>query len=73
VDISVKVKPISGQEDAAGGIVFRFNDGKGYVVRVNAREDNFRLYQHDRSRRQIAHTSIKAPALGMTGVGEGTR
>ena len=64
VDISVKFKPISGQEDASGGIVFRFNDGKYYVVRANALEGNFRLYYYDRGRRQIAHTSIKAPALG---------
>lgn len=64
VDIAVKFKPISGQEDAAGGIVFRFNDGKYYVVRANAREGNFRLYYYDRGRHQIAHTSIKAPALG---------
>ncbi len=64
VDVSVKFKPISGQEDASGGIVFRFNDGKYYVVRANALEGNFRLYYYDRGRRQIAHTSIKAPALG---------
>jgi len=28
VDVSVKFKPISGREDASGGIVFRFNDGR---------------------------------------------
>jgi len=27
--------------------VFRFNDGKYYVVRANALEDNFRLYYYD--------------------------
>ena len=64
LDISVKVKPIAGREDAAGGIVFRFSEGKGYVVRTNALEGNFRLYYYDRGRRQIAHTSIKASALG---------
>src|SRR2546427_5229811 len=36
VDVSVKFKPISGQEDASGGIVCRFNDGKYYVVPANA-------------------------------------
>jgi hypothetical protein len=52
------------QEDASGGIVFRFNDGKYYVVRANALEDNFRLYYYDRGRRQLAAASVKAPTLG---------
>ena len=64
VDVSMKFKPISGQEDASGGIVFRFADGKYYVVRANALEDNFRLYYYDRGRRQLATASVKAPALG---------
>ena len=64
VDVSMKFKPISGREDASGGIVFRFNDGTYYVVRANALEDNFRLYSYDRGRRQIATARVKAPALG---------
>jgi Domain of Unknown Function (DUF1080) len=64
VDVSMKFKPISGREDASGGIVFRFADGKYYVVRANALEDNFRLYTYDRGRRQIAGASVKAPVLG---------
>ena len=64
VDVSVKFRPISGREDASGGIVFRFNGGKYYVVRANALEDNFRLYTYDRGRRQIATARVKAPALG---------
>jgi Domain of Unknown Function (DUF1080) len=64
VDVSVKFKPISGREDASGGIVFRFNNGKYYVVRANALENNFRLYYYDRGRRQLASASVKAPALG---------
>jgi hypothetical protein len=64
VDVSVKFKPISGREDASGGIVFRFNDGKYYVVRANALEDNFRLYYYDRGRRQLASARVKAPTLG---------
>lgn len=63
VDVSVKFKPMSGREDASGGIVFRFSDGKYYVVRANALEDNFRLYYYDRGRRQLASASVKAPAL----------
>jgi hypothetical protein len=48
VDVSMKFKPVSGRQDASGGIVFRFADGKYYVVRANALEDNFRLYYYDR-------------------------
>jgi Domain of Unknown Function (DUF1080) len=64
VEVSMKFKPIAGQEDASGGIVFRFTDGKYYVVRANALEDNFRLYAYDRGRRQLATATVKAPALG---------
>jgi Domain of Unknown Function (DUF1080) len=64
LDVSMKFKPISGREDASGGIVFRFTDGKDYVVRANALEDNFRLYYYDRGRRQLASARVKAPTLG---------
>jgi hypothetical protein len=64
VEVSMTFKPIAGREDASGGIVFRFTDGKYYVVRANALEDNFRLYSYDRGRRQLATASVKAPALG---------
>jgi len=38
VDVSVRFKPISGREDASGGIVFRFADGRRYyLVRERAR------------------------------------
>ncbi len=63
-DVSMKFKPLSGRQDASGGIVFRFNDGKYYVVRANALEDNFRLYYYDRGRSQLATARVKAPALG---------
>jgi hypothetical protein len=60
VEATVKFRPISGREDASGGIVFRFADGKYYVVRANALEDNFRLYAYDRGRRQLANAHVKA-------------
>jgi hypothetical protein len=63
-DVTVRFKPISGQEDASGGIVFRFSEGRYYVIRANALEGNFRLYYYDRGRRQISGASVKAPALG---------
>jgi 3-keto-disaccharide hydrolase len=64
VDVSVRFKPISGREDASGGIVFRFADGKYYVVRANALEDNFRFYYFDQKRYQLASATVKPPALG---------
>jgi hypothetical protein len=64
VDVMMKFKPISGREDASGGIVVRFTDGKYYVVRANALEKNFRLYHYDRGRRQLASASVQVPALG---------
>jgi Domain of Unknown Function (DUF1080) len=64
VDVSVGFKPISGSEDASGGIVFRFSEGRYYVVRANALEDNFRLYYYDNGRRQLATAKVKPPALG---------
>src|SRR5436189_3149176 len=36
VDVSMKFNPMSGREDASGGIAFRFAGGKYSVVRANA-------------------------------------
>ena len=41
----VKFKPISGKEDQAGGLVWRWKNGDTYyVARANALEDNVSLY-----------------------------
>ncbi len=64
VDISVRFKPISGREDASGGIVFRFTEGRYYVVRANALEDNFSFYYYDRRRHEIASARVQRPGLG---------
>ena len=64
VDVSVRFKPISGREDASGGIVFRFADGRYYIIRANALEDNFRLYYYDQKRYQLATARTEPPALG---------
>ena len=63
VEVSMKFRPISGREDASGGIVFRFADGKYYLIRANALEDNFRLYYYDRDRRMLKSARVQAPAL----------
>jgi hypothetical protein len=64
VDVSVRFKPISGRQDASGGIVFRCSEGRYYVIRANALEDNFNLYYYDRSRQKVTGVHVKAPALG---------
>src|SRR5216683_1351610 len=44
--VEVKLKPVNGKEDQAGGAVFRFQDANNYyVVRANALEDNVVLYK----------------------------
>lgn len=43
--VEVKFKPVSGKEDQAGGVVWRWKDGKNYyVARANALENNVSLY-----------------------------
>lgn len=43
--VEVKMKPVSGREDQAGGVVWRWKDGDHYyVVRANALENNVSLY-----------------------------
>ncbi|HMB02655.1 MAG TPA: hypothetical protein VKP69_02820 [Isosphaeraceae bacterium] len=46
VDLSVRMKPIAGQTDQGGGLVWRAKDKKNYyLARYNPLEDNFRLYK----------------------------
>ena len=43
--VEVRFKPVSGREDQAGGVVWRWRDGDHYyVARANALEDNVSLY-----------------------------
>ena len=43
--VEVKFKPVSGREDQAGGLVWRWKDGDHYyVARANALENNVSLY-----------------------------
>ena len=44
--------------------MFRFSEGRYYVIRANALEDNFNLYYYDRARREITGVRVKAPTLG---------
>jgi hypothetical protein len=51
--VEVKFKPISGKEDQAGGVVWRWQDGDNYyVARANALENNVSLYHTARGVRK---------------------
>ena len=65
-DISVRFRPVSGREDASGGIIFRAKDGQNYLlVRANALENNFRLYTIVNGKRStIASARVAEPKLG---------
>ncbi|MCZ7627503.1 MAG: hypothetical protein C3F12_13875 [Candidatus Methylomirabilota bacterium] len=64
IDISVKFKPLSGREDASGGIVLRLTAEEYYVVRANALENNFRLYYYDGKKWQTRASADVRP-LGL--------
>jgi hypothetical protein len=50
--VEVKFKALAGKEDQAGGVVWRWKDGKRYyVARANALEDNVSLYYTEGGRR----------------------
>ena len=45
VDVSVRIRPVSGRIDQAGGLVWRYrNEDNYYIVRANALENNVVLY-----------------------------
>jgi hypothetical protein len=66
LDVAVRFRPISGNEDASGGIIFRAKDGRNYLlVRANALENNFRLYTIVNGKRStIASATVAEPKLG---------
>ena len=62
--VEVKFKPMSGHEDQAGGVVWRWKDGNNYyVARANALEKNVSLYYTERGRRQTIKY-VDAPVTG---------
>jgi len=66
LDVTVRFRPVSGKEDASGGIIFRAKDGRNYLlVRANALENNFRLYTMVNGKRStIASATVTEPKLG---------
>jgi hypothetical protein len=62
--VEVKFKPLSGKEDQAGGLVWRWKDGDNYyVARANALEGNVSLY-YTRDGRRITIKYVDAPVAG---------
>lgn len=61
--VEVKFKPISGREDQAGGVIWRFKDGENYyVARANALENNVSLYYTERgSRKTLRYVDAPVP------------
>ena len=60
----VRFKSISGKEDQAGGLVWRWKDGDNYyVARANALEDNVSLYYTERGIRMTIKY-VDAPVAG---------
>ena len=50
--VEVKFKPVSGQEDQAGGVLWRAKDEDNYyIARANALEDNVTIYHTIKGRR----------------------
>jgi hypothetical protein len=62
--VEVKMKPVSGREDQAGGVVWRWKDGDNYyVARANALENNVSLYYTERgSRKTIKYVDAPVAA-----------
>lgn len=59
--VEVKFKPLSGNIDQAGGLIWRFKDGNQYyVARANALENNVSLYYVENGRRRTL-TYVDAP------------
>ena len=62
--VEVKFKPLSGREDQAGGVVWRWVDGDNYyVARANALENNVSLY-YTAGGRRVTLKYVDAPVPG---------
>ncbi len=62
--VEVKFKPLSGREDQAGGVVWRWKNGDNYyVARANALENNVSLYVTEGGRRKTIKY-VDAPVPG---------
>jgi hypothetical protein len=65
--VEARFQPISGREDQAGGVVWRFQDGDHYyVARANALENNVSLYYTEGGvRRTLKYADAPVPRGAM--------
>jgi hypothetical protein len=61
LEMEVRIKPLEGEEDQGGGLVWRYKDAKNYyITRANPLEDNFRVYKViNGNRKQMKSVNIK--------------
>lgn len=61
LDLRVRVKAVSGNEDQGGGLIWRAKDANNYYIcRINPLEENFRVYKVvDGKRSQIQSEKIE--------------
>jgi hypothetical protein len=61
LEMDVRIKAVSGQEDQGGGLVWRFLDKNNYyIIRANPLENNIRLYRViNGTRKQMESKEIK--------------
>lgn len=61
LEMEVRIKPIEGEEDQGGGLVWRYVDAKNYyITRANPLENNFRVYRVvNGNRKQMQSANVK--------------
>lgn len=61
LEMEVKIKPLEGEEDQGGGLVWRYQDAKNYyITRANPLENNFRVYKVvNGNRKQMKSANVK--------------
>jgi hypothetical protein len=61
-DVSVRIKPISGREGLAGGVVWRYRDENNYyLARANAGENTVSVFKVENGRKTPLFAGVKHP------------
>jgi outer membrane protein TolC len=59
--VEVKLKPVSGKDDQAGGVIWRAKDADNYyIARANALEDNVTIY-HTINGKRVSFKNVNTP------------
>jgi len=59
-DVSVRIKPVAGRQDQAGGVVFRYRDENNYyLARANATQQNVALLKVENGQRVPLAPAVK--------------